>query len=89
VAAIIFEPVQGEGGFNPVLPEAVKWLRAVCDEHGIVEAGADPICPACRWVGFVRPRRRDGGAPCCIQTNTCDHKLEERMDSPWEPSWRS
>lgn len=36
VAAIIFEPVQGEGGFNPVLPEAVKWLRELCDEHGIV-----------------------------------------------------
>ena len=36
VAAIVFEPVQGEGGFNIIQPEAVQWLRALCDEHGIV-----------------------------------------------------
>lgn len=36
VAAIIFEPVQGEGGFNPIQAEAVHWLRALCDQHGIV-----------------------------------------------------
>jgi 4-aminobutyrate aminotransferase len=36
VAAIIFEPVQGEGGFNPIQAEAVKWLRALCDQHGIL-----------------------------------------------------
>jgi len=36
VAAIVFEPVQGEGGFNVIQQEAVVWLRALCDEHGIV-----------------------------------------------------
>lgn len=36
VAAIIFEPVQGEGGFNVIQPAAVQWLRELCDEHGIV-----------------------------------------------------
>ncbi len=36
VAAIIFEPVQGEGGFNPIQPAAVQWLRELCNEHGIV-----------------------------------------------------
>jgi 4-aminobutyrate aminotransferase len=36
VAAIIFEPVQGEGGFNVIQAQAVTWLRALCDEHGIV-----------------------------------------------------
>ncbi|MES2887890.1 MAG: 4-aminobutyrate--2-oxoglutarate transaminase [Pseudomonadota bacterium] len=36
VAAIIFEPVQGEGGFNVIQPEALRWLRDVCDTHGIV-----------------------------------------------------
>ena len=36
VAAIVFEPVQGEGGFNVIQAEAVHWLRALCDEHGIV-----------------------------------------------------
>jgi 4-aminobutyrate aminotransferase len=36
VAAIVFEPVQGEGGFNIIHPDAVRWLRELCDEHGIV-----------------------------------------------------
>jgi 4-aminobutyrate aminotransferase len=36
VAAIVFEPVQGEGGFNVIQAEAVRWLRALCNEHGIV-----------------------------------------------------
>lgn len=36
VAAIIFEPVQGEGGFNVIQPEAVRWLRELCDAHGIL-----------------------------------------------------
>jgi 4-aminobutyrate aminotransferase len=36
VAAVVFEPVQGEGGFNVIQAEAVTWLRQLCDEHGIV-----------------------------------------------------
>ena len=36
VAAIVFEPVQGEGGFNVIQPAAVQWLRELCNEHGIV-----------------------------------------------------
>ena len=36
VAAIVFEPVQGEGGFIPATAEFVAGLRAICDEHGIV-----------------------------------------------------
>jgi 4-aminobutyrate aminotransferase len=36
VAAIIFEPVQGEGGFNVIQREALIWLRRLCDEHGIL-----------------------------------------------------
>ncbi len=36
VAAIIVEPVQGEGGFYPAPDEFMQALRSVCDEHGIV-----------------------------------------------------
>ncbi|AOZ03830.1 4-aminobutyrate transaminase [Cupriavidus sp. USMAHM13] len=36
VAAIIFEPVQGEGGFNVAPAAFVKALRALCNEHGIL-----------------------------------------------------
>lgn len=36
VAAIIIEPVQGEGGFNIASPSFLQAIRAVCDKHGIV-----------------------------------------------------
>ncbi len=36
VAAIIIEPVQGEGGFYAAPPEFAQALRALCDKHGIV-----------------------------------------------------
>ncbi|WP_228980999.1 4-aminobutyrate--2-oxoglutarate transaminase [Paraburkholderia gardini] len=36
VAAIIFEPVQGEGGFNPAPAEFVRALRKLCTQHGIL-----------------------------------------------------
>ncbi|MCV6801094.1 4-aminobutyrate--2-oxoglutarate transaminase [Achromobacter ruhlandii] len=36
VAAIIIEPVQGEGGFNITPPELMVALRKLCDEHGIL-----------------------------------------------------
>jgi 4-aminobutyrate aminotransferase len=35
VAAMIIEPVQGEGGFYPAPPEFLKRLREICDTHGI------------------------------------------------------
>lgn len=48
VAAIVFEPVQGEGGFNVIQKAAVQWLRELCDEHGITLI-ADEI-----QTGFAR-----------------------------------
>jgi 4-aminobutyrate aminotransferase / (S)-3-amino-2-methylpropionate transaminase / 5-aminovalerate transaminase len=36
VAAIVLEPVQGEGGFVPAPQAFVEGVRALCDEHGIV-----------------------------------------------------
>ena len=48
VAAIIFEPVQGEGGFYQAPVEFVRALRSICDEHGIVMI-ADEV-----QTGFAR-----------------------------------
>lgn len=48
VAAIIIEPVQGEGGFYAAPVEFLKSLRKLCDEHGIVLI-ADEI-----QTGFAR-----------------------------------
>ena len=36
VAAIVIEPVQGEGGFYVTPPELMRRLRELCDEHGIL-----------------------------------------------------
>ncbi|MCV2881173.1 4-aminobutyrate--2-oxoglutarate transaminase [Actibacterium sp. XHP0104] len=36
VAAMIIEPVQGEGGFNIAPPEFLQALRDICDTHGII-----------------------------------------------------
>ena len=36
VAAIILEPVQGEGGFYPAPSAFMKALREICDQHGIL-----------------------------------------------------
>jgi 4-aminobutyrate aminotransferase/(S)-3-amino-2-methylpropionate transaminase len=51
VAAIVLEPVQGEGGFYPAPVEFQQALRALCDEHGIVYV-ADEI-----QTGFGRTGR--------------------------------
>jgi 4-aminobutyrate aminotransferase / (S)-3-amino-2-methylpropionate transaminase / 5-aminovalerate transaminase len=51
VAAIIIEPVLGEGGFYVAPPELLRRLRSVCDEFGIVLI-ADEI-----QSGFARTGR--------------------------------
>jgi 4-aminobutyrate aminotransferase len=48
VAAIIIEPIQGEGGFYVTPVAFMKALRALCDEHGILLI-ADEI-----QTGFAR-----------------------------------
>ncbi|EEW25154.1 4-aminobutyrate--2-oxoglutarate transaminase [Rhodobacter ferrooxidans] len=48
VAAIIFEPVQGEGGFYPAPADLVRGIRKLCDTHGIVMI-ADEV-----QTGFAR-----------------------------------
>ena len=35
-AAVVVEPVQGEGGIVPADPEYLKGLRAMCDEYGLL-----------------------------------------------------
>ncbi|GGJ08192.1 4-aminobutyrate--2-oxoglutarate transaminase [Halopseudomonas pertucinogena] len=36
IAALVVEPVQGEGGFRVASPQFMQRLRALCDLHGIV-----------------------------------------------------
>ncbi len=51
VAAIIIEPVQGEGGFNIAPFEFMRKLRDICDAHGILLI-ADEV-----QTGFARTGR--------------------------------
>ena len=48
IAAIILEPVQGEGGFVPASTEFMKKIREICDENGILMI-ADEV-----QTGFAR-----------------------------------
>ena len=36
VAAVLLEPVQGEGGVNPATAEYFSGVRQFCDEHGVL-----------------------------------------------------
>jgi 4-aminobutyrate aminotransferase / (S)-3-amino-2-methylpropionate transaminase / 5-aminovalerate transaminase len=51
VAAVVFEPVQGESGFIVAEPDFVRSLREQCDAHGIVLV-ADEV-----QTGFARTGR--------------------------------
>jgi 4-aminobutyrate aminotransferase len=51
VAAIVVEPVQGEGGFYPAPPALLRALREECDRHGILLV-ADEV-----QSGFARTGR--------------------------------
>jgi 4-aminobutyrate aminotransferase len=48
VAAMIVEPIQGEGGFNVAPPDFMTAVRELCDQHGILMI-ADEI-----QTGFAR-----------------------------------
>ena len=55
VAAVLLEPVQGEGGVNPAEPGYLREVRALCDERGVlmmldeVQTG---LGRTGRWFGF-------------------------------------
>jgi 4-aminobutyrate aminotransferase/(S)-3-amino-2-methylpropionate transaminase len=44
IAAIVIEPVQGEGGFIPTPPRFLQRIRELCDQHGIVMIADEIQC---------------------------------------------
>ncbi len=62
VAAIIIEPVQGEGGFYPVPTAFMKALREVCDQHGILLI-ADEVQTGFARTGKLFAMEHHGVAP--------------------------
>jgi predicted acetylornithine/succinylornithine family transaminase len=55
VAAVLLEPVQGEGGVNPATPEYFQAVRRLCDERGIlfiVDEVQTGLGRTGAWFGF-------------------------------------
>ncbi|MFK8025580.1 MAG: aspartate aminotransferase family protein [Ilumatobacter sp.] len=55
VAAVMIEPIQGEGGVNPATDEYLQAVRAVCDEVGalmIVDEIQTGMARTGEWFGF-------------------------------------
>jgi acetylornithine/N-succinyldiaminopimelate aminotransferase len=62
VAAVLLEPVQGEGGVNPAAPEYLRAVRTLCDEREallICDEVQTGLGRTGRWFGFehsgIRP----------------------------------
>lgn len=62
VAAVLLEPVQGEGGVNPAPPEYLREVRRLCDEREVllvVDEVQTGLGRTGRWFGFehggIRP----------------------------------
>jgi|TARA_B100000809_G_C15072158_1_gene506478 4-aminobutyrate aminotransferase len=62
IAAVFFEPVQGEGGYNVAEPAFLEYLRELCDEHGIVMV-ADEIQSAFGRTGKMFAMEHFGVVP--------------------------
>ncbi|MBK6863411.1 MAG: 4-aminobutyrate--2-oxoglutarate transaminase [Ideonella sp.] len=65
VAAIVIEPVQGEGGFNVAPPELLRRLRALCDAHGMLLI-ADEVQTGAGRTGTWFAIEQSGVAPDLI-----------------------
>jgi 4-aminobutyrate aminotransferase/(S)-3-amino-2-methylpropionate transaminase len=62
VAAIIIEPVQGEGGFMATPPGFLQMLKAVCEKYGILFIADEIQCGFCR-TGKMFAVEHDGVEP--------------------------
>ena len=70
VAAILMEPLQGEGGFIPAPIEFVKAVRKICDEHGILLIADEVQSGNCRTGRYFASEywAEAGAAPDIIAT---------------------
>ncbi len=62
VAAIVVEPIQGEGGYVVPPPGWLAWLRELCDRHGILLV-ADEVQSGVGRTGRMWALEREGVEP--------------------------
>ncbi|WP_297506670.1 aspartate aminotransferase family protein [uncultured Caulobacter sp.] len=62
-AAIIIEPVQGEGGARALPPQCLKGLRELCDEHGVLLIYDEVQCGMGRTGKLFAYEWAEGGEP--------------------------
>ncbi|MDH5421954.1 MAG: aminotransferase class III-fold pyridoxal phosphate-dependent enzyme, partial [Acidimicrobiia bacterium] len=67
VAAVVIEPVQGEGGFIPVPTAFMEAIRELCDEHGMVMI-ADEIQSGMGRTGKLFAIEHSGVVPDIVTT---------------------
>ncbi len=62
-AAVLVEPVQGEGGLRPLPEQCLRGLRDMCDEHGALLIYDEVQCGAGRTGKLFAHQWVDGGHP--------------------------
>ncbi len=80
IAAIVIEPVQGEGGFYAASPAFMQRLRALCDEHGIMLI-ADEVQSGAGRTGTLFAMEQMGVAPISLPLRN-----RSRAASRWRAS---
>ena len=73
VAAILIEPVQGDGGFLPASPVFLRALRDITQRHGIL------LIPDEIQTGFGRTGTMFGSST----------RASSRTWLPWQRVWRA
>lgn len=70
VAAMLIEPLQGEGGFIPAPLEWVRAVRKLCDENGILMIADEVQCGNCRTGKYFASEywAEAGAAPDIVTT---------------------
>jgi acetylornithine/N-succinyldiaminopimelate aminotransferase len=61
-AAILIEPIQGEGGVRVVTPQLMKALRGLCDQHGLLLV-LDEVHTGVGRTGELFAYQRSGAEP--------------------------
>ncbi len=100
-AALIIEPLQGEGGVRPVAPDFLRALRKICDDKGLLlifdeiqtGVGRTGKLFAYEWLGITPDimcvaKAIGGGFPLGALLATAEAAKGMTVGHPWHHLWR-